>query len=60
MQYVSISLNTCLNHNYRPFAVSCTNHTLEKNASTQIHIEFQPMQVGDHQRELVVHYDTGS
>ena len=39
--------------------MGCTNYTLEQNASTQIHIEFQPMEVGDHQRELVVHYDTG-
>ena len=44
---------------FRPFSVGCTNYTLAQNASTQIHIEFQPMEVGDHQRELVILYDTG-
>lgn len=43
----------------RPFTVSPDNGTLAVNDSIQITVEFQPMTVGDHFRELVLHYDTG-
>lgn len=42
-----------------PFSVTPENGILPVNESMQVTVNFQPMTVGDHQKDLVLHYDTG-
>ncbi|XP_077982980.1 hydrocephalus-inducing protein homolog isoform X2 [Glandiceps talaboti] len=43
----------------KPYSVIPENGILAVNDSMQVEITFQPMKVGDHAGELVVHHDTG-
>lgn len=43
----------------RPFSVTPSSGTLEVFESTQVTVTFKPMTVGDHSRDLVLHYHTG-
>ncbi|XP_013405663.1 hydrocephalus-inducing protein [Lingula anatina] len=42
-----------------PFKVSPLNGVLPVNESMQVTIEFKPMTVGDHCKDLILHLDTG-
>ncbi|KAM3920677.1 hydrocephalus-inducing protein homolog [Leptodactylus fuscus] len=43
----------------RPFSVEPVIGTLDVGNSMQVILEFQPLEVGDHKQELLIHYDTG-
>nr|XP_006823299.1 PREDICTED: hydrocephalus-inducing protein homolog [Saccoglossus kowalevskii] len=43
----------------KPFTVNPPNGILASNESMQIEIVFQPMKIGSHFGELVLHYDSG-
>ncbi|XP_075045519.1 hydrocephalus-inducing protein homolog [Mixophyes fleayi] len=42
----------------RPFSVEPVSGTLDVGDSMQVMLEFQPMEVGDHKQDLIIHYDT--
>ncbi|XP_066439738.1 hydrocephalus-inducing protein homolog isoform X2 [Eleutherodactylus coqui] len=42
----------------RPFCVEPVSGTLDVGNSMQVVLEFQPLEVGDHTQELLIHYDT--
>ncbi|CAN2389289.1 axonemal central apparatus assembly [Pristimantis euphronides] len=42
----------------RPFRVEPVSGTLDVGDSMQVVLEFQPLEVGDHTQELLIHYDT--
>ena len=44
---------------YRPFRVLAESSVLPVGGSTQVTLEFKPEKVGDHQKDLVLKYDTG-
>ncbi|XP_073515931.1 hydrocephalus-inducing protein homolog isoform X2 [Phyllobates terribilis] len=43
----------------RPFQVEPVSSVLDAGNSMQVSIEFQPMELGDHRHQMVIHYDTG-
>ncbi|XP_073461747.1 hydrocephalus-inducing protein homolog [Aquarana catesbeiana] len=43
----------------RPFSVEPLSGTLDIGDSMQVTVEFQPLEVGDHKKFLLIHYDTG-
>ncbi|XP_072277434.1 hydrocephalus-inducing protein homolog [Pyxicephalus adspersus] len=43
----------------RPFSVEPVSGTLDIGDSMQVTVEFQPLEVGDHRQDLLIHYDTG-
>ncbi|XP_056381388.1 hydrocephalus-inducing protein homolog isoform X2 [Hyla sarda] len=43
----------------RPFYVQPESGTLDIGNTMQVILEFQPLEVGDHKQELMIHYDTG-
>ncbi|XP_064641495.1 hydrocephalus-inducing protein-like isoform X2 [Lineus longissimus] len=43
----------------KPFKVTPENGILPINESMQVTVEFKPTTVGDHQKDLLLHYDTG-
>ena len=44
---------------YRPFSVTPASAILAVGACMQIHVNFTPKTLGDHTKELLIHYDTG-
>ncbi|OCT82470.1 hypothetical protein XELAEV_18025000mg [Xenopus laevis] len=42
-----------------PFIVSPLSGTLAVGESTQVIVEFLPLEVGDHAQDMIIHYDTG-
>ncbi|XP_073420456.1 hydrocephalus-inducing protein homolog [Dendrobates tinctorius] len=43
----------------RPFQVEPVSAVLDTGNCMQVTMEFQPMEVGDHKHQMVIHYDTG-
>ncbi|KAM9351908.1 hydrocephalus-inducing protein homolog [Symphorus nematophorus] len=46
-------------HTQRPFSVMPSSGTLDAGESMQVTVDFNPMTVGDHSQDLIVHYHTG-
>lgn len=44
---------------FRPFSVTPSSGTLDVFESTQVTVTFNPMTVGDHSQDLLLHYHTG-
>lgn len=44
---------------FRPFSVTPSSGTLDMFESIQVTITFNPMTVGDHSQDLLLHYHTG-
>lgn len=44
---------------FRPFSVTPSSGTLDVFESTQVTVVFNPMTVGDHSQDLLLHYHTG-
>lgn len=43
----------------RPFAVSPVSGVIPVDEMLQVSVEFQPVTVGEHVGEMIVHYDSG-
>ncbi len=43
----------------RPFSVTPTTSTLAVGACMQVSVEFTPKKLGDHNKELIIYYETG-
>ncbi|XP_074533739.1 hydrocephalus-inducing protein homolog [Halichoeres trimaculatus] len=46
-------------HTQRPFSVTPSSGTLDVGAGMQVTVDFNPMTVGDHSQDLLLHYHTG-
>ncbi|CAJ1057504.1 hydrocephalus-inducing protein homolog isoform X3 [Xyrichtys novacula] len=46
-------------HTQRPFSVTPSSGTLDVGEGMQVTVDFNPMTVGDHSRDLLLHYHTG-
>ncbi|XP_071313817.1 hydrocephalus-inducing protein homolog isoform X2 [Trachinotus anak] len=46
-------------HTQRPFTVTPSSGTLDIGESVQVTVDFQPMTIGDHREDLLLHYHTG-
>lgn len=44
---------------FRPFSVTPSSGTLDVFESTQVTVTFNPMTVGHHNQDLLLHYHTG-
>nr|XP_046249402.1 hydrocephalus-inducing protein homolog [Scatophagus argus] len=43
----------------RPFSVTPSSGTLDVGESMQVTVDFNPMTIGDHSQDLILHYHTG-
>lgn len=43
----------------RPFAVDPVSSVIPVNGMLQVSVEFQPLTVGEHVGQVIVHYDSG-
>lgn len=59
MLVLSLLISETLSIASRPFSVTPSSGTLDVGESMQVTVLFQPKAVGDHQQDLLLHYNTG-
>ena len=56
----SINYHYFFSDHYSPFSASVATGTLNVSECMQVDVCFQPMRIGDHSSELIIHYDSGN